>query len=171
MPKKSFRYHYRDQYGYERLEYPLFENLNINNFKHIVLRSGYDDLILVSSGTLLRDPLSSEFWRFTGNLVSASKFAHLFLNDQYWGIYNIRESVDEDFIEDHLGTNNFDMIRYQKTGPELKYGDWSEWNRLDSFVLNTNFSNDNAYYQLTKIVDINNFLNLLAFVHCSQYRS
>jgi len=171
MPKKAFRHHYKTEYGNTELQFPLFHHSSLNTFKHIVMRSGYDDDLTSSTGTLLRDPLSSELWRMTGNLASATEFSILYLNTDYWGIYNVRESLDEEFIKSHLGTNNFDMIRYQKNGPELKYGSWDEWNRLDSFVLNTNFNQDDAYNRMAEIVDMDNLLNLLAFVHCAQYRS
>lgn len=170
MDKKSFRLHFRDQYGLKRLEYPLFSHASLQSFKQIVLKSGYDDDLSVS-GTLVRDPLSMDLWRLSGNLASASEWAVLMLNDNYWGIYNIRESVDKDFIESHLKTADFDMIRYQKNGPELKHGSLSDWAALTNFINKTDFSTEAAYDSVCTMIDIDNFLNLLAFVHCSQYRS
>ncbi|MBN2166013.1 MAG: CotH kinase family protein [Marinilabiliaceae bacterium] len=170
MSKKAFRLHFKDEYGFNRLNYPLFNNTNINSFKQIVFRSGYDDDITVY-GTLLRDPLSSDLWRLTGNLASTSEWANLILNNSYWGIYNIRESVDEDFIEDHLGTNNFDMIRFQKTGPELKHGSMTDWEQLTAFINTSDFSSDDAYEKVCDLIDMDNYINLLAFIHCSQFRS
>ena len=171
MAKKSFRLHYRENYGDNRLEHPLFRHAGVSSFKQIVLKSGYDDDLTVSKGTLLKDPFSMEMWRLTGNLASASEWATLRLNEQYWGIYNLRESVDEDFIEDHMGTNNFDMIRYQKTGPEVKHGSMAQWDSLTTFFNTTDFTQEAAYDEAAKFIDMDNFLNLLAFVHCTQYRS
>ena len=171
MAKKSFRQHYRDQYGNDRLDYPLFAQNGIASYKRIVLRAGYDDDITTSSGTLLRDPLSAEIWKKLGSLASSSDWAVLYLNGSYWGIYNLRESIDEDFFTDHLGTENIDVIRYLKEGPVLVYGSVNEWNKLETFFDTTDFTRDESYYAACEIIDMDNFLNLLAFVHCSQFRS
>jgi len=171
MPKKSFRFHYRDIYGASRFKYPIFNHSDQSTFRNIVFRSGYDDDLTSSGGTLLRDPLSTEFWRLTGNLASASEWASLMINGNYWGIYNIRESVDEKFVEDHLGTGKFDLIRFQKTGPDLKHGSAADWDSLTSFIQSADFTSASAYNKACEQIDMNSLLNLLAFVHCSQYRS
>ena len=171
MPKKSFRLHYRSQYGDSRLEYPLFSKTSVTSFNKIVFRAGYDDDLTNYDGTLLRDPLSADLWRVLGNLSSASEWAVLLLNGQYWGIYNIKESVDEDFIIDHLGTENFDMIRYQKSGAELKYGSMTEWNKMVNYFETVDFTLSTTYDSICKIIDMDNFLDLLAFIHCTQFRS
>ncbi len=171
MAKKSFRQHYRDQYGNDRFTYPIFAENGLNSYKNIVLRAGYDDDITTSAGTLLRDPLSTEIWRSLGSLTSYSDFVALYLNTNYWGIYNIKESVDEDFFFDHLGTENLDVIRYLKEGPVLLYGDLIEWDELRAIFSATDFSIDDSYYAISEIIDMKNFIDLLAFTHCSAYRS
>ncbi len=171
MPKKSFREFFESEYGSARLNYPLFSNTDITNFKNIVLRSGYDDDITTSAGTLLRDPLSAELFKKSGVLATASNWAVLFLNDEYWGIYNLRESINEYFIEDHTGYSDFDLVRYQKWGTELKYGTLDDWNTLVQFIQTSNFSNQEKYLTVCDMMDMTNFINLLAFVHASQFRS
>lgn len=171
MPKKSFREFFESEYGSARLTYPLFPTSPVSSFKNIVLRSGYDDDITTGTGTLLRDPLSAELYRKSGALSTASDWAVLFLNDEYWGIYNLRESINEYFIEDHTGYTDFDLVRYQKYGAELKYGSLDDWNTLVQFIESANFSNQEEYLAVCEMVDMPNLINLLAFVHASQFRS
>lgn len=171
MPKKSFREFYRSRLGNEYLNYKLFTNTNLSYFKNIVLRAGYDDDLTDYYGTLLRDPLSSDMWRKSGALTSMSDWSILYLNMEYWGIYNLRESVNEYFIEHHTGLTNFELIRYQKTGSDIKFGDGSEWQKLTSFINSTDFSVESSFYDAAEFIDMDNFINLLSFVHCSQYRS
>lgn len=170
MAKKSFRLFFRGGYGATRLEYPLFTQTQIASFENLVLRAGYDDDI-TKGGTLLRDPLVAEMWKKAGGLPSHSNWVNLFLNSQYWGIYNLRESINEHFIADHIGIENFDMIRYLKHGAELKYGTMDEWNNLVAFFENNDFSQSETYTQARHLIDMENFLNLLALIHCTQYRS
>jgi len=171
MPKKSFREFYKSSLGNEYLNYNLFSLNNLAYFKNTVLRAGYDDDLTDGLGTLLRDPLSSDLWRKTGGLTSLSEWSVLYLNSKYWGIYNVRESINEYFIEHHTGSTNFELVRYQKEGAEIKYGNGSEWQKLVSFFNTTDFSKENSFYAASEFIDMPNFINLLAFVHCTQYRS
>lgn len=170
MPKKSFRLHFRGGYGNSRLVGTPFKN-GPRSFKNLVLRAGYDDDITNYSGTMLRDPFSAELWRKLGELATQTTFNVLLLNNQYWGIYNVRESVNEYFVEDNMGIRDFDLVRFQKYGPDLKYGTWTEWNHLQHYFDTTDFTRPEAYAEVSSFMDLNSFLNLLSLVHCTQFRS
>lgn len=170
MPKKAFRLHFRGGYGTSTLESSPFDR-GPSSFKNLVLRSGYDDDISTSTGTLLRDPFSNELWRKLGELATQSDFGVLLLNNDYWGIYNIRESINEYFIGDNLGISDFDLVRFQKWGPDLKYGSMDEWNSLVDYFNRTDFSRPEVFEEVSSFMDMNSLLNLLALVHCSQFRS
>jgi len=170
MPKKAFRLHFRGGYGSSRLYATPFEK-GPSSFKNLVLRSGYDDDITSGTGTLLRDPFSSELWGRLGELATASDFGVLLLNNNYWGIYNIRESINEYFVEDQLGIHDFDLVRFQKWGADLKYGTIDEWDKLVSYFDSTDFTRPEAYNEVSSFMDMNSLLNLLSLVHCSQFRS
>lgn len=169
--KKSFRLFYKNSYGYDRLVFPLFEGDGPSSFKNLVLRSGYDDDIQMTSGTLIRDPLVSEIWEKIGMLTSRSVFSNLFINDQYWGIYNVRESVNEHFISDHLGYLDFDLIRYLKSDTDLKFGSLDEWISINEFIRNTDFSLTENYNEVLNRINVETFLNLQALIICAEYRS
>jgi len=170
-PKKSFRLFFKNAYDVSRLNFPLFGNENPVSFKNLVLRSGYDDDLQMSTGTLIRDPLVSSIWRRLGMLTSKGIFSNLFINNQYWGIYNIRESINDHFISDNTGYTNFDLIRYVKYDFELKFGDLNKWNSFNAFIENTDFSQSENYEEAIKEIDIENFLNLQALIICSSYWS
>lgn len=170
MAKKSFRLFYENKYGQDKLHYPMFQNSPVTRFENLVLRSGYDDDITTSGGALIRDPFANEMYRFSGGWASYGNWSVLTINNMYWGIYNIRESINEFSIRDHTGYTSFDLIRYTKTGPELKYGTMTEWNNLINFINSTDFSNNSSYYQAENMIDMDNFINLLAYVHVTQNR-
>ncbi|MFH2142941.1 MAG: CotH kinase family protein [Bacteroidota bacterium] len=171
MDKKSFREFYKGGYGSSNLNYSLFTYTTVNKFKNIVYRAGYDDQISVFQGSLIRDPLVGEFYRHSGGLSSLSEWAVLYLNNRYWGIYNVRESINDYFIQDHTNYVFFDLVRYTKTGPELKYGDLTDWQYLTNFFNTQDFTLDQTYYNACDFIDMDNFINLLAIVHCTQFRS
>ncbi len=170
MAKKSFRLFFRGGYGSSKLYASPFTS-GPNSFENLVLRGGYDDDITTSTGTLLRDPLSAEFWGKLGELATNSDWVSLYLNNKYWGIYNVRESINEYFVEDNMGINEFDLVRFQKWGNTLKYGSLDTWNQLESFFNTTDFTRPEAYDETAAFMDMNSLINLFSFVHCSQFRS
>ena len=170
MPKKSFRLHFRGGYGASRLASSPFRQ-GPSSFKNLVLRSGYDDDISTYTGTMLRDPFSAELWKKLGELATESTFSVLLLNNEYWGIYNIRESINEYFVGDRWGIDDFDLVRFQKWGPDLKYGSLTAWEQLEQYFDTTDFSRPEVFAEVSSFMDMNSFLNLLALVHCSQFRS
>jgi predicted RNA-binding protein with PUA-like domain len=178
MPKKSFRLFFRKQYGLGTLKYAMFGQGNISSFDELVLKSGYDDDVTATysgtsklSGTLLRDALSVELWNKMGSLPQYSSWAVLYLNNRFWGIYDIRESIDENYIINHTGLHEFDLIRFHNDSTELKYGSRKDWDSLYSFVTGNTFENDKNFNDFTAMVDMTEFIKLMSFAYISQYYS
>lgn len=169
--KKSFRIFFEEEYGNRFLEYPLFDNNPVESFQNIVLRSGYDDDLTTGSGTLLRDPLSSDIYDELGGLVSDRRWAVLTINGEYWGIYDVRESVNKHFIESHINDNDFDMIRMTKFANDLKEGSLNDWVALRHFLNHNDCSDQAIYEEATEEIDVENLINFLAFVQITAYNS
>lgn len=170
LPKKSFRLFFESSYGQKWLEYPLFPESEVDRFRNLVLRSGYDDS-LDGQGTLLRDPFGSDKYDDSGGLVSDRSWAILTINGEYWGIYDIRESVNNHFIKAHTGYNDFDLIRLGKFEAEAKEGDLVDWNIFTDFLNNNDLSIQENYEQVKEMLDVENFANFMAFVQNIAYNS
>ena len=171
--KKSFRLFFRKGYGTERLDYPLFA-VSGEDYSRLVLRSGYDDSLEPNGlgtprPTLLRDPLVSELWRQCGGLSSKSRFVVLRLNDEFHGIYDVRESVDEDFILDRLNYEGVDLIRTRWDSLELVHGDRKQWDEMVEFFASRPVLSDRALEEAGRLLDIEDFTNLQALAHATQY--
>jgi hypothetical protein len=174
MSKKSFRLFFSDAYGTGKFNYPVFGNNNLQQFDKLVLKAGYDDDITFEStrtGTLLRDALSVELWKKIGGLPQLSSWAVLYLNSNYWGIYDIRESIEEQFIKDHTGLTDFDLVRFHNEGVELKHGALARWNNLFNLINTSDFSKAENYHAVEAMMDMDNFITLMAFAQCAQYYS
>ncbi|MGE5496866.1 MAG: CotH kinase family protein, partial [Syntrophothermus sp.] len=173
--KKSFRSYFRDGYGQDKIRNVFYPYDTLKAFNRIVLRAGYDDSMLPAAGgadtksTLLRDPLITEFWRQSGELTSHSKFTVLYLNEKFHGIYDIKESIDENFIKDHLGYSDLDMMRTRYDSTELVYGTRDTWINLVKFFENNSFESETMYSEAAKMMDLDNFIDLQALVHGAQY--
>ncbi len=173
--KKSFSAYFRSGYGQDKLIYPVYVNDNVTAFKKLILRSGYDDSLEPtiggknSSATLIRDPLVTELWRRTGSLTSQSSFVVLYLNKDYYGIYDIKESIDPDFIKAHLGYDDVDIIRTRWDSTEVVSGNDIKWKELILYFKNNSFTNDSKVDDAEKLIDLDNFITLQAIMHVAEY--
>ena len=173
--KKSFRAFFRKAYGKERLVYQLYPNNPVTSFAELVLRSGYDDSMEPTSAganakaTLIRDPLVSELWRRVGGLAPHGRFAILYLNNSYNGIYDLKESIDENFVYDHLGYGDVDVIRTRWDSLEVVHGDKVEWNKLVNFFRGNTFTSDAKVAEAGQYLDLDSYTNLQALVHATDY--
>ena len=171
MPKKSFRFFFRKEYGMGKLNFPIFGEGNLAKFDKLVIKAGYDDDLTTASGTLMRDALSTELWKMAGGIPQLSRWVVVYINNKYWGIYNLRESIDESFIQDHLGLATPNIIRFRNEGPDLVFGTIDTWQTLYDEIKTVDFSNSAEYERITSELNYDDFLRLMAFVQCSQYYS
>lgn len=101
MDKKSFSLKFRKQYGLSKLNYQVFENRDNSSYNSLVLRSGSQD----SEFAMMRDPLMTSLMDGTDVDVQAYKPVVLYINGSYWGVYYLREKVDDDFISAHYNVD------------------------------------------------------------------
>ena len=129
FPKKNFVLYFRSQYGDDALRYPLFFTTDRQRFSSIVLRMGGDDGD--EDAPRMRDPLMHTLWGEVGGLVSATRPMFLYLNGRPWGIYNLRERIDVDYLAEHYGHSDVDLIREDD---DVRAGDLRHWeSTLDFF--------------------------------------
>ena len=175
--KKSFRAFFRGGYGAADLEYALYPGDRVDRFNRLVLRSGYDDSLEPTErftnrgGTLLHDPLAAELWARTGGLTPRSRFAVLYLNAEFTGIYDLKQNVDEDFVRDHLGYEAIDLVRTRWDSTELVHGDKEKWDEMLRFFAGHSLVDDDRLATAGRLLDLDNFIDLQALVHAIHYRN
>ena len=105
FPKKSFQLKFKTKYGASKLEYDVFEDGEITEFDSLVIRSGAQGMYRC----LMNDEFVTSFIQNSGNMPTllTQKFrpVNFYINEQYMGIYFLREKIDEDFIAAHTGVS------------------------------------------------------------------
>ena len=153
LNKKSFALKFNSTYG-GSLNYKVFDNKDILEFNTLVLRSGSQD----QTSAMIRDEFISTMLINYGTLeAQAAKPAVLYVNGSYYGIYFIREKIDDDFIERNnnvLGTTN--IVEYRYIAEE---GTNTPFLNLKRFVQNNNMTTENSYNEIQKLLDIDNFID------------
>lgn len=98
LAKKSFSLKFKKKYGASELHYQVFDNRDFSTFNTLVIRSGSQD----NMHAMMRDVLGTSLVDGLINVdVQAYKPVILYINGNYWGIYNIREKVDDEFVSNH----------------------------------------------------------------------
>lgn len=150
----------RDEAGYnEELSHQLFSTSPRDKFKRIMLKAGANDNYPFSNGAHIRDAYVQTLSQL-GNLdldERSSSFVAVYMNGQYWGLYDIREKADDhDYTEYYYGqtrqySGSENYIHYLKTwgATWTEYGGSAAqpaWVALRNFILNNNMG-DGANFQ------------------------
>lgn len=176
-PKKSFRIYFRGvEYGVTKLDYKLFDdNDAVSKFDRILLRNGGNRSFAYFDRDQRReaDYINDEFARRTflgmGGLAGHGTYAHLYLNGQYWGLYNITERMDDTFLIAYLGgvSTDYDLIEpdeEQNYQPVADPGTLDAWNALHSLV-NVASIDATRYQQVQQQLDVVDLADYMILMH------
>ncbi len=114
-PKHSFRLFFRSEYGKGKMQYALFGDDGAPDFDGFDLRTSQDAswaFLGSAENTFLRDEVA----RATQVLIapgSRCRYFHVYLNGQYWGLYNTDERPNNNFGEQYLGgkKEDYDVLK------------------------------------------------------------
>ena len=155
-PKHGFRLFFKEEYGANRLIYPFFGKDGTDSFEGFDLRTfqNYSWSFGGSpSGIFIRDQFCRDTQLAMGEPSSRGKFYHLYINGEYWGLYDIDERPEASFGETYLGGNkdNYDVIKVE-AGTYRIYptdGNMDAWTRLYNGCTNAAaLTNNEAYFKL-----------------------
>lgn len=153
--KKSFTLNFRKKYGEGRLNYKVFENRDFTSFNSLVLRTGSQD----SEFAVIRDVVATSLInQYTDVDVQAYRPVILYINGKYWGIYYIREFVDENFVASHYNVSSDDTDLLRIDG-QVKSGSRSSYNELIAYIKKHNMSVQKNYEYVKEKIDINNLID------------
>ncbi len=153
-PKHSFRVFFRDVYGDAKLNYPLFGDEGVASFDKFDFRTtqnyswgfGGD-----ARNAFVRDVFSRDAVREIGQPYTRSRYYHLYINGQYWGLYQTEERPSAAYAESYFGGKKSDYDVVKSGGPgrtvEATDGNLDAYNRLAQAALN-GFSSNDEYFRI-----------------------
>ena len=110
-PKHAFRLFFRDEYGQAKLKFPLFGDEGADEFDHVDLRCSQNYSWAFEGNpqnTDVRDVFSRDVQGETGQPYTRSRYYHLYINGQYWGLFQTEERSEASFGESYMGGNKED---------------------------------------------------------------
>jgi len=165
--KHPFRLYFRGVYGGD-LEYPLFGDEGVDNFSRMDLRSPNNYSWAFSGdarNTFLREIWSRDTQKAMDNPYTRSRYYHLYVNGQYWGVNMTQERVTEEYAESYFGGDekDYDVVKHNRTDNfrfEASDGVVESWNQIWDVVSDQTVTNQ-EYTFIDENVDIENLIDYI----------
>lgn len=164
----------RDDHGYKRrLEHQFFNTTDRTNFRRLILKAaGSDNYPHQTGGAHFRDVFVQTISQ-TANLEldeRRASFVSLFVNGQYWGVYDMREKVDDNqytdyyYGQDYIFRDSDNYIQYIKTwgSTQAEFGNQpalDAWDDLTAFVQNNDMALDANYNYVESQLNIDSLVD------------
>ncbi len=162
--QKSFNvYMRRNTYGDNAIDYPLYEGRENETYERIKLRNSGQDYLR----TMFRDGLvQTLLWDKIDMDLLGFQPTTMYLNGEFWGIYNIREIFNDEHFDNVYGVDKDDLDLLKNPGmpwEQTKKGSDVEYKELFDFADNNDLSIPANYDVVADQFDINQLTNYWAY--------
>ncbi len=176
MSSKSMRLYFKKSpYGDEgdgKLKYDIFAGEardGVKEYKRLLLRNSGND----SSRAHLRDAYIQRLCSVLNAPTMAYRPSLLFVNGEFWGVYNIRERFDSKYFEEHYGIPEEDFVMIEAPSPlttdwatnepyvlnDGLPGDEKPFHELAEYIKTHDMSNEANYKYVCDRLDVDNFID------------
>ena len=158
-PQQSLKFIARSEYGSSVFNGKLFSDRDNEWSKSFILRTSNDD----QYGARMRDSVLTNLADSTDDLLyQETEVCVAYINGEYWGHYNMRETANTDFIcqmEGWVGME--DQIDYVRGNRTLMQGSDETFKSLVEWIKNNPTDNQAAYERITSTIDVQNYIEYL----------
>ena len=159
-PQKGLHVYAEPWLGHASIDYPVFQQERVNR------------LILRAWGTALEwdvffsDAYHQSLVAQSGLDIQAYRPAILFINGEYWGLYEVREANKNlEYFAGHYNAEPLDLdILELGTADFIQEGDPEGWKDLLAFAAAHDLQSPANYAYIESQIDVDNFI--LYMIHC-----
>lgn len=154
VPQKSLNIYARDIYDEEVvIPYSFFDGITATTFK---LRHGGNSCM----GIKITDAFLESLVEDRDVSIQRSRPCIVFLNGEYWGIYNIRERYNEEYISTYYGIDEENV--WIMDGDRPKAGGNAALDAYNYFITmatECDLSYDDVYAMVSELIDVQSFID------------
>jgi hypothetical protein len=157
FPQKSLVVKARDKYGSKTIEQKLFPNKESQSYGGFILRNSGNDFNVTMfrdavEHAIVSDQMDIDYLDYQPTIV--------YLNGQYWGIQNMREKIDADYIEANYGIekDDIDLIETYENALE---GTSDKYINYKNTLAAMDRSTQAAYDYISANIDVQEYINYL----------
>lgn len=157
-PRKSLRFYARAEYGESWVNYQLFPDKPVFQFKRFLLRNSGNDW----DQAIFRDAFMQSLLKDVTKLdLQYSRPVVVFLNGEYWGVHNVRDRYDDKYFEAHYGLGEMDVSMLENNA-EFDDGNpegVAHYQEMIQFIQNNSMTSASNYASLQTRMDVESFLD------------
>jgi hypothetical protein len=182
-PQKSFALFARQKYGQGKIKHRVFPDKELKEFESLVLRNSgndnqsthqtpprppitefgatraYGSYFVNSSFTLMRDAMMQRLLEELDLDTQGYRPAVVYINGDYWGIYNIREKMNEHYVADNHGYNRGEIDLIEGYG-SVRAGDATAYRSMRDFIGSRDLRDPENYAQVERrYLELENFID------------
>ena len=153
--QKSVSINLKEAYGSSTCNYPFFGEDDVSTFDNLLLRTGsqdwnYTNLMDAYCARVVRGQMDLDLMR---DLPVA-----VYVNGEYWGLYYIRDKINESYIKYTRGIeeDNLDMI---KGTTRAETGDYAAHKALIEYIKTHDLSNQTYFDYVASQIDLEEWSN------------
>ncbi|MFN3196438.1 MAG: CotH kinase family protein [Chlorobiota bacterium] len=156
--QKGLRLYARKEYGINKFENKFLPEAEVNEFDNFLIRGTMNDF----SHTLMKDAVTMEAVSNLNFIQNYVQPVLLYINGNYWGIHEIRNRFDEDYLSELIDGDK-DSIRI--VAPVVFGNPWQhqykEMKEVYDFIVENDLTDDSNYEYVASKYDIPQFIDYL----------
>ncbi len=164
--QKGVRYYVWDEFGYDnKMEFPFFNNTPRNDYDVLIFKAAGSDNYPGNSGSPschLRDGFAQRLSQNNALELEERSVSHcaIYINGQYWGLYEIRERVDVDYTEYYYnqGKKDVDILKFWG-GMNVEEGSDTGWVNLYNYIMTNDMSIPSNYNWVSSQLHLISFID------------
>lgn len=156
--------------GYDdvnRFEYNIFPGLkdkngkDITSFQRLILRNSGSDWL----GTMFKDSVLQKMVSHLNGDIQAYRPSVVFIDGEFWGMYNIRERYDTRYYASHYNLDRKKVAILEINLEEIELNEGTEEDLIayirdiDEYLQNNSVESQSAYDYIKTKMDIENFID------------
>ena len=157
----------RDEYGYTNaVRHPVFPTKNRDEYQRLIIKAAANDNYPFENGAHLRDAMCHTLSQNAELRMDerTSRFAIVYVDGVYWGLYDLREKVDDhDFTEHYYNQDKFNLHFLKTWGATwAEYGGQpaiDEWDALRTFILGNDMTIPANYDYVKSVYNVGSLID------------
>ena len=158
--QRPFRFIAKDKYGSDKLDFNLFKSRpNSQEHKRLIARNTGSDFGLAQ----MRDPFFHQLI-LDNNLdidVLAVQPVEVYINGVYWGMQNLRERIDKNYLEHTYGVDKDSVIILEEENFRIE-GDSLHFSNMFNYIKANDLHEDKHFRYADSLLDLSNIKDYYA---------
>ncbi len=150
--QKGLRIYFDDYGATDQIEHKIFPT-GPATFRRLICRANRFDSVAIN--TNIAEGMMGDL----GHAYSRHRFIAVYLNEEYWGAYNLRERLDDEFFEHNWSLAKKGDWNFIKDGEEKEGNAAGWWTFLSSFGDVTDPTDPQWFDEVRKSMDLASYID------------